>query len=916
MRIISRVQSLILLLAMTCAFSSCTTDNPLEPSEDQTEQPGEKPEDEPTDEPGNQPGDDNPGDEPSEEYVRLILSSSENNGNLTFEWEGIDIDSEKTDYLSFFISDGEKPVYGKSSHESGTPDNEVAYSGMAVTPYEGDCRRADFLTVDYYDAGQFATPSYCYVVAGSEPFAENVTDGQNLFRVDMPAAFTQASTDDPDFLKEHMTVYASATYDQNGTKLDFKQVPAILKFIVKNATSSTVSLHEVSVSASDAAAPMTRSSIELPPFMEDVISPASVPIGSSFADLSFDWTNGEVNLTFAEQTHNKITVSTGNGISLTEGEMFTAYSAVLPLIEDGALADKVINVSVKTNDGECVAAQIDCAKLAELNGSDIYNWVGGKVYTFEVNIEAETDADVDVEETVTGRVLTGNTIEITPSVPGRYTLMYVGADDKPLADYSAIFTVTIGMTTCREDLIDLNIVPLEAGAIGIYDIYNSRCGTISLSDIKPDYSERPAYSFGLLSDVHIGRPASSMAEADFERALQFFNTKATAMTCICGDITQDAMEAEYQSYSSIASKSSTPVYTTTGNHDCTGTDGVNPVLWEQYTGQPLVFEKSVQINGKTDHYLFLGMSYYNFVAPYLESHLSWLEDKLEEYRNERCFVFTHLFFPERAGNLNDIYPSKNWLRGTQLDRLEDMCDRYVNTLWFSGHSHWKWSLQKYQNRANVHRVYEDGQPKSGWSVHVPSCADPINSNGSSRDNMPSESEGAIVQVYENHIDILGLDLLTGKYLPVSTYRLDTSLQPVAQRTTARQNHYLNASDFVENTSKPGATVANLEGKPDYVEVTFTAVKQGFYVANSTYTSNSSKASIIVEDVKAYSDGVPVELPANVGFYGGNYYLTTTNVAEVSNGDNAGVQFQTSSSKYTGPLPLTLHLKAQMVFYEE
>ena len=416
--------------------------------------------------------------------------------------------------------------------------------------------------------------------------------------------------------------------------------------------------------------------------------------------------------------------------------------------------------------------------------------------------------------------------------------------------------------------------------------------------------------------MHIGRPASSKAEADFERALKFLNSNGVAMTCICGDATQDGKETELQSYAGIASKSTTPVYTTTGNHDCTGTDGVNPTLWKQYTGQPVVFEKSVEINGRTDHYLFLGMSYYNFVAPYLESHLNWLEDKLEEYRNERCFVFTHLFFPERAGNMNDVYPSGNWLRGTQHERLEAMCDRYVNTLWFSGHSHWKWSLQKYQDRANLHRLYEGGQPMSGWSVHVPSCADPIYSNGSSRENVPSESEGAIVQVYENHIDLLGLDLLSGKYFPIATYRLDTSLQPVSPRATVRQNHYLKASDFVVNASKPGAAVTDVEGKPNYVEVTFTAKNQGFYVSNSTYTSNSSKVSIIVDDVQTYSDGVPVDVPANIGFYGGNYYLTTTNVATVSNGDNSGVQFQSSNSKYIGPLPLIIQLKAQMVFYEE
>lgn len=895
---------------MTCTFFGCTTEDQFELSQDQTEQPSDEPGDKPTDEPSEEPEDDipeTPGDKPSEEYARLNFSSGENNENLILEWDNIEVDSERTNYISFFVSDGEKPIRGKSSNVSGAMDNDMAYSGMAVTPREGDGRCAEFQTVDYYDVSKFATPTYCFAVAGNTPITENITSGQNMFHIEMPSSFTQTSAADPYFLKEYMTMYASATYDQNGSNLNFKQVPAVLKFIVKNATSSAVSLQEISVSALYATKPVTKSA-DLPSWGDNLICDETPPVASSSADISFDWSSGDVQLSFADQGHNKITVSTDDGFSLSGGEVFTAYSAVLPLSDDNAFADKLINIAIKFNEIECIVAHIDYAKLTELNNADIYNWISGKTYTIEINL--------DKDGTVIGRIISEKQIEVIPSFSGKYTLKYVGKDGLPLTDYSEICTLTIDQLACYEDFIDVNVAPRDAEAIGIYDSSNYQRGTIDISTIKPDYTEKPAYSFGLLSDVHMGRSSSSRAETDFEKALSFFNSNGIAMTCICGDATQDGKDTELQTYADIASKSTTPVYTTTGNHDCTGTDGVKPALWEQYTGQPVVFEKSLEINGKIDHYLFLGMSYYNFVAPYFEHHLDWLEDKLEEYRNERCFVFTHLFFPERAGNMNDIYTPGNWLRGTQHDRLEAMCDRYVNTLWFSGHSHWKWSLQKYQDRANIHRLYEGAQPKSGWSVHVPSCADPINSNGTSRENVPAESEGAIVEVYENHIDILGLDLLTRKYLPIATYRLDTSLQPVAQRITARQNYYLKASDFVVNTSKPGATVTDVEGKPNYVEVTFTAKNQGFYVANSTYTSNSSKVGIIVEDVQAYSDGVPVDVPANVGFYGGNYYLTTTNVATVSNGDNFGVQFQSSNSKYEGPLPLTIQLKTQMVFYEE
>ena len=244
------------------------------------------------------------------------------------------------------------------------------------------------------------------------------------------------------------------------------------------------------------------------------------------------------------------------------------------------------------------------------------------------------------------------------------------------------------------------------------------------------------------------------------------------MVCICGDISEYGTEEEFAAFKARMEQSKLPVYTTTGNHDCTR-KGINPEVWEKYTGLPLVFEQSVEVNGKADHFLFLGMVCWNFKKAYLEEHLDWLEAKLEEYKGERCFVITHLFFPERAGNLNGIYPPKNWLRGAQLEKLEGMCKKYVNTMWFSGHSHWEWQLQKYQERANVHRDYEGDEAKSGWAVHVPGCGCPITSDGTTRVNNPPSSEGALLQVYEDHVMLLGVDLKNGKYLPVATYKLVT-----------------------------------------------------------------------------------------------------------------------------------------------
>lgn len=855
---------------------------------------------------------DGPADTPespvAEEYLRLNLISGsgykaatndvvlsravwdDNNGNwaLFLKWESVAIDSDKTNDLALVVSDGEKPIPGRLSPETDATELR-SYSGLAVTPYKEDAHNADFQSVLYYETSGLENATYCYAVAGNARITEDSDNGRHLCHLEMPAAFTQTANQEPDFLRDHMYMYATTSYKGKKTRFDFNHIPATFRFVVTNTTDHDIVLQELSISASS---------------KEEFVA-------SKSTEVSLGWSDGGADCSFGTGGHNRVAVAIDNG-TVAAGEDYIAYALALPLPDNGAFNGKTLNFSVKSDNKEVIAFQLDGAKLAEINGSDVYNWVSGNSYTIKINVREENKA--------MGEILDGNRIAVAPDTEGIYTLVYEGEDGQPLADYAGICTLTAKELAYYEDFIDPNIAPRAAGNIGIYNSAWERQGSILLDNFKPDFTDLPLYSFGLLSDVHIGR-SNINSEVDFERALKHFNAKGVALNCICGDITQNGKEAELTSYKDLIALSDAPVYTTSGNHDAT-TGGINPELWTKYTGLPLVFERSVECGGKVDHFLFLGMERWKFSAAYLDYHLTWLESKLEEYRNERCFVITHLFFPDRAGNLNNIYPSYNWLSGLQLEALEAMCDRYVNSIWFSGHSHWEWGLQKYQDRANLYRTYVASAPASGWCVHVPSCGAPITSNGSTRVDNTAGSEGAVVEVYKDHVDILGIDFISGKYLPVATYRLDTSIQEVSADNKERANHYISAKDFVVNQGKrPGATVTDVEGMPDYVEVTFTTKPQGFYVANHTYTDNATKVSITVEDVQAMSNGKRIDIPAGVGFNcSTGYNLVSTNSAYVTNRSQSatyrGVQFQTSESKYgDGPLPLTLRLKVQMSYSE-
>jgi hypothetical protein len=380
------------------------------------------------------------------------------------------------------------------------------------------------------------------------------------------------------------------------------------------------------------------------------------------------------------------------------------------------------------------------------------------------------------------------------------------------------------------------------------------------------------------------------------------------------------------------------VYTTTGNHDVPSSGGLADSDWEPYTGNPKTFEIIKQIGGINVPFLFLGMNLYSLGdggTPYLDEDLDWLESKLEDYRNERVFVFTHLFFPTKAGNFKSIYPSSNWLGGAQLERLEAMNNRYVNSIWFSGHSHWKWYLQKYEDRANVYRSYDGNTPTCGWCVHIPSCASPIDSNGvSSRVSKPLQSEGGIVDVYGDYVVLRGIEFktedsteYTNKYTPIAQYKLDTTLvqvdakgsepeEPVVPDTPVE--NYVRAEHFDLNTAKANGDLALITDLPDdYVQITFNNKNQSYWVRSDSWSTDATSCMIELEDlIVEDANGNVITKPDYVGFYNRSHsqkvdqYRIVDDEAIVitESGSNNRAQFGSSSSYNYGTCVIKMKFK--------
>lgn len=844
---------------------------------------------------------------PAGEYVRLSLTGGDGSadptgvtratwddpngkGSLGFKWEDVAIDSDETEELLMIVSNGTTALTNQDTPEAGASGH--THTGAAVIT-GADPHLASFETVRYYSTDDLNKAKYVYAVAGGADVTTEVN--KHICSLKMPSSFTQGEDQNPSFLRDYMYMYAAGAYNANSnTRLYFKHIPATFRFIITNGTESSITIESLSVSVVEGGA-----------------------VASKTADVAFGWASSNAELSFGAETYETITTNLpANGVTVQKGKKYTTYSMALPLASNEAFSGKVISFTAKCSDGKNLTYLLEGATLANANGtgSGIYNWVGGKSYTIKFNIGEGGKTS--------GTILSNKDINVVSTVGGFFTLKYVDASGNPLADYADICTLDVAEMATYDDFIDANVAPYEANAIGIYDEADVKVGTIAINGIKADNSGL-LYSVGMLSDVHLNTQNSYYSDSftDFDNALKFFNKSVgVEFTCTCGDISENGIEAEFARYQEIvAANPASPVYTTTGNHDATQS-GINEALWKQYTGYGLTYEVSKTLpNGKTDHFLFLGMSAWNFSEAYTPANLMWLKSRLEAYKNERCFIITHLFFPEGAGNMLNIYPEGNWLRGVRLNELKNLAAKYVNTIWFSGHSHWKWSLQKFDDDANIYR-----NQNAGWTVHIPSCAKPSDSNGipgsgnAARQEKKDQSEGAVINVYENHIDVLGVDFISGKYIPVGTYRLDTTLEEVAE--TPLDETSLTADKFTWYKGMGDMSITDVEGMPGYIDVIFTGNGQGYYVMNSTFTEGHDSSNQVfdldIEYLQCWTNwngttGTEVATIDKVGFYSGDYNLVNTIYCYVD--PIHGVQFQTKSN-CDAAFPIKLRMKARGKYY--
>ena len=492
-----------------------------------------------------------------------------------------------------------------------------------------------------------------------------------------------------------------------------------------------------------------------------------------------------------------------------------------------------------------------------------------------------------------GSVAADNTITLRGvEKAGMYTLRYANAkgDLSGYADICTLEVTTPARAVSYDALIPENSAPAGATMIAVYNESGERVGVIDLGSLAVDYGKK-LYSFGAISDVHIG---FETAKDDFKNALRYLSdTEQVSFIGIAGDLTSNAIDTQYTTYKNIVSNyASVPVYAITGNHDTETYRGSNVSgIISNYTGQPLYY--SFEYNG--DVYIMLGVEAEKGGAHLATGELQWLYETLEKNRSSRCFIFTHVYLNNSSGDPGNIYGFDLW-SGTEEEVLLSLLDHYPNVTIFHGHSHVEFALQALDESTNVHTA-------SGYnSVHIPSITAPRTGTlegGSIRSNYVHEkSEGYVVDVYEDGIVLRGRDFVGEAFLPIAHYYIPTPVRTVDAETYTDDT----------GTIDPAATFTNFSITYDLPHATAgnaaQTVREGFSFATSIvpewgYVADEIRVTMggtditdsVVTDSSIYISSVTGDVVISA-----STYYTTINVADI-----VGYRNDTRMSQQTGEL---------------
>ncbi len=361
------------------------------------------------------------------------------------------------------------------------------------------------------------------------------------------------------------------------------------------------------------------------------------------------------------------------------------------------------------------------------------------------------------------------------NVSGTFNLYYADNEGNKLEYYTTIKSATISSDNSSLKLDGL-IIPNKCTQILVEQDNTSLC----LAKIPEEYLGKKDYTFSALSDPHFNKGNY------FVTALDFLDGLGIDFVGVAGDVTGNGESSYMQRFNNAIKDRKYPVYTVGGNHD---TPAISNGAWIANMNTDITTNLEV-VNIATngidfvykpdkmggDVFVFLTQTSWSYPESpdsdeytiLTKEQLDWLSGVFEEYKDTTVYLFFHTLLSAPDGSQasavgNLVTPSGYsyslpYSYGA-ADEVEfrSLLKKYKNVIYFSGHSHWMFELEKYNINLNVSNFNGD----YAYMVHVPSVCEPrnIDENGDRISKTGDFSEGWILDVYDDAIILTPVDFL-------------------------------------------------------------------------------------------------------------------------------------------------------------
>lgn len=292
----------------------------------------------------------------------------------------------------------------------------------------------------------------------------------------------------------------------------------------------------------------------------------------------------------------------------------------------------------------------------------------------------------------------------------------------------------------------------------------------------------PVFRFAVISDIHV-EAWNKESHTKLRKALTDLGTHAPGQALVINGDLGNGLPKDYETLGKLMQENPYPgqVVYTIGNHEFykawtdasgkwneanfpngeTAEASINRFL--QFNGYEKVYHDS-WIGGY--HFVFLGSESYRQTddsfaedAWLSENQLNWLEGVMAEGAEEGkpIFVFLHQPLPYTvAGSYTDF----NSRAVVQHDRLKEILSRYPQTVFFSGHSHWE--------LGSPGTFIQDGFTM----VNTSSVLTPYDTTDNPIAAEERKSEGLVVEVTGNRVQIKGRNFTAGDWIPEASYTVE------------------------------------------------------------------------------------------------------------------------------------------------